>query len=107
MCLGKLEFKHSELAFEQWDFIYGNKTYAHMCMYLGQYYIILHVGHIPNICNVLFIHEVFTAYPGGGVDGGLYIYAKKKLKVKLDWVLKIGSKNFSVTAEILKQFPSE
>lgn len=32
----------SELAFEQWDFIYGNKTYAHMCMYLGQCYIILH-----------------------------------------------------------------
>lgn len=41
----------SKLAFEKWNFIYRNKTYAHMCMYLGQYYIILYLGHIPNKRN--------------------------------------------------------
>ena len=78
-----------------------------MCMYLGQYYIIVHLGHISNICNILFIYEIFTVYPGSGRGQGVCINVEKKLKDKTDWALKIGSKNLSMTTAILKQFPSE
>ena len=78
-----------------------------MCMYLGQYYIILHLGHISNICNVLLIYEIFTGYPGGGRGQGVCIDGVKKLKDKTNRAFKIGSKNLSMTTAILKQFPSE
>ena len=68
-------------------------------MYLGQCCIILHLGHIPNTCNVFFMCDFsLDILCGGGACGCV---CTKNLKDKLDWILKTGSKNLSVATAIL------